>query len=134
MPLFVQQIQRWITYQYSKQVKCEVTGEKFDINYSSNCQTPNVIYCIVCLKCKMNYIGETKHPLDKRFRQHLGYVNNMKLNEPTGYHFNLPNHDASMMKISVLEKIWKSTNIRKIRESMYISKFESLHQGMNRKN
>ena len=82
----------------------------------------------------MNYIGETKHPLDKRFRQHLGYVNNMKLNEPTGYHFNLPNHDASMMKISVLEKIWKSTNIRKIRESMYISKFESLHQGMNRKN
>ena len=105
-----------------KQVKSEVTGEKFTINYQSNCQTSNLIYCIVCLKCKVNYIGETKHTLDTRFRQHLCYVNNKKLNEPTGYHFNLLNHDVSMMQITVLEKIWKSGNIKKIREKMYISK------------
>ena len=117
----------------TKQVKSEVTGENFPINYPSNCQTSNLIYCIVCLKCKVNYIGETSKTLDQRFRQHLGYVNNKKLNEPTGYHFNLPNHNISMMQISVLEKVWKSDNIRKIRETMYISKFDSKHHGMNRK-
>ena len=41
------------------------------------------------------------------FRQHLGYVNNKKLDEQTGYHFNRPNHNISMMQISVLEKMWK---------------------------
>ena len=117
----------------TKEVKSEITGEKFSINYPSNCGTSNLIYCIVCLKYKVNYIGETSKTLDQRFRQHLGYVNNKKLNEPTGHHFNLPNHNISMMQISVLEKVWKSGNIRKIRETMYISKFDSKQHGMNRK-
>ena len=116
------------------EVKCEVTGEKHKINSPSECQTTNVIYCISCVKCKQQYIGETERTLDARFREHLGYVRNKKLQEPTGSHFNLPRHDISMMKISVLEKIWNpSKSLRKTRESMFIRRFETKYKGMNRK-
>jgi hypothetical protein len=69
-----------------------------------------------------------------RFREHLGYVRNKKLNEPTGNHFNLRGHDISMMKITVLEKVWtNSWALRRIRESMYINKFKSKYHGFNKK-
>ena len=56
-----------------------------------------------------------------RFGEHLGYVRNKKLNEPTGQHFNLPGHNITMMEVTLLEKIWSSsTNLRKIRESKHI--------------
>ena len=116
-------------------VKSQVTGELFDINYASDCNTQNLVYCIVCTKCKQNYIGETKRPLRVRFGDHLGYVRNQKLNESTGYHFNLPGHNITMIQITVLEKIWSSSDtLRKERETMYINKFESKYLGLNRKN
>ena len=98
-----------------------------------NCETENLIYAITCLKCLQQYIGETCRTLKKRFSEHQGYVRNKKLNEPTGYHFNLPGHNISMMQITVLEKVWNgSTAIRKTREKMYIRKFQSLQHGINR--
>ena len=116
-------------------VKSQVTGELFDINFPSDCNTQNLIYCIVCTKCKQNYIGETKRPLKARFGDHLGYVRNNKLNEPTGKHFNLPGHNITMMQISILEKVWSSSDaLRKERETMYINKFQSKYLGLNRKN
>ena len=116
-------------------VKSQVTGELFDINYASDCNTQNLVYCIVCTKCKQNYIGETKRPLRVRCGDHLGYVRNQKLNESTGYHFNLPGHNITMIQITVLEKIWSSSDaLRKERETMYINKFESKYLGLNRKN
>ena len=117
-----------------KEVKCEITGIKFKINYYSDCDTINLIYCILCTKCRQNYIGETSRSLDARFREHLGYVRNKKLKEPTGFHFNLPGNDISMMQITILEKVWSSsTALRRTRESHYIQEFQSKYQGMNRK-
>ena len=115
-------------------VKSQVTGDLFNINFSSDCETKNLIYCIVCTKCKQNYIGETKRSLKARFGDQLGYVRNKNLKEPTGKHFNLPGHNITMMQISVLEKVWSSSDaLRKERETMYINKFQSKYLGLNRK-
>ena len=116
------------------EVQAWATEAKVKINASGNCDTTNLIYCITCNKCNQNYIGETKRPLKVRFGEHLGYVRNKKLNEPTGHHFNLPGHNITMMEITLLEKIWSSsTNLRKIRESKYIQDFDSFYNGINQR-
>ena len=99
-----------------------------------DCLSENVIYLIQCEKenCKVNkYIGETKNSLHERLSQHRGYVTR-KTQDATGRHFNLPGHNLSHMKISVLE-IVKSHDpmYRKERERYHIRKFNSYYQGMN---
>ena len=43
----------------------------------------------------MQYVGETGREFKMRLKEHLGYVRNSKLNEPTGLHFNLPEPTSS---------------------------------------
>ena len=135
--MLVNWVQRYFFCPYvipGREVKSTVNDEKVKIKHASDFQTKNLVYCVTCDKCKKQYIGETERSLNARFKEHLGYVRNKKSKEPTGFHFNFPGHDVSMMKITVLEKIWKnSTPLRKARESMYIRKFESQYQGINRK-
>ena len=40
-----------------------------------------------------------------RNNEHRGYVRNEKLDKATGEHFNLPGHNMSDIKITVLEKV-----------------------------
>lgn len=104
------------------------------INQPVNCNTSNVVYIIECTKCSMQYVGETGREFKVRFREHMGYVRNKKLNEPTGMHFNLPGHDISMMKAAIIEKCsYSTTTYRKQREEFFIQAFQTKYKGMNRK-
>ena len=82
----------------------------------------------------MQYIGETERTLVERFSEHLGYVHNEHLNQATGWHFNLKGHSVSDMEISIVEKIHsRDENVRKEREKLYITQFNTKYKGMNRK-
>ena len=99
-----------------------------------NCNTRNVIYLIDCLKCKNQYIGQTGRSFKERIREHLGYIRNNKISEPTGLHFNLPGHNISMFKASIIEKCkFDSRMYRETREEWCIQKFQTKFKGMNRK-
>ena len=52
-------------------------------------------------KCDDKYIGESERPLKIRFSEHKGYVENNKLNEATGEHFNKKGHSSSDMKNTI---------------------------------
>ena len=80
-----------------KVVKSTATNLNVEISQEVNCQTKNVIYCITCKKCKMQYIGETERTLVERFSEHLGYVHNEHVNQATGWHFHLKGHSVSDM-------------------------------------
>ena len=111
------------------------TGSKYtvDINIQVNCQTKNLIYCITCKKCKIQYIGESEHTLQDRFSEHRGYVLNEKLNTATGQHFNQRGHKISDMKVNIVEKIFsQDIAVRKEREKFYIMKFNTKYKGLNR--
>ena len=118
-----------------KTVKATATNYRVDINAAVDCTTNNVIYCIECMKpnCRLQYIGQTSEPLKTRFNQHRGYVRNEALSKATGLHFNGPSHQISDMKVTIVEKVYnKCEFFRKRRESYYIRKFNSKHQGINR--
>ena len=56
----------------------------------------------------MRYIGETKRTLKDRLADHQGYIVNTDTTKATGAHFNLPGHNLSNLKISILEKVKKN--------------------------
>ena len=55
-----------------KTVKATAINYKIDINTQVNCQTRNIIYCITCSKCRVQYVGESERTLQDRFSDHRG--------------------------------------------------------------
>ena len=109
-------------------------SKKVDLHQHHTCDDNNIIYIMECLKCKLQYIGETEQTVRKRFLQHRGYVRRQETDKATGHHFSQPGHNMSDMSISVLERIRQSDPFyRKERESYYIEQFEAMRKGINRK-
>ena len=75
-----------------------------EINGTFNCKTRNVVYCITCEQCKLQYIVQTTRSLDERVREHIGYIRNHHTNQPTGEYFNLPGRELYHLKVSVLAR------------------------------
>ena len=69
------------------------------------CTTSNIIYLISCRICGIQYIGETKNSLKKRFYGHRSTVKTHLLDTLVGQHFNLPNHSISDMILQGTEAL-----------------------------
>ena len=118
----------------NKVAKATHTDKVVHLSKEYNCQTSNLVYLVQCKKCKDQYIGETKHTLEHRFNQHLGYVRRKETDKATGDHFNKKGHQISDMTITVLEGINSDDPFYRLqREHFWIEKFNVLHKGMNGK-
>lgn len=112
-----------------------ITGPKssFKINHSHSCTTMNVVYCIVCVKCSMLYIGETKRRLADRFREHLRLVRIKDMSSEVAVHFNTCQHDMDDMRVTVLKTFHNDVD-RKVFEHFMINKLGTIEPyGINRK-
>ena len=120
------------------------TNEVFPIKSKMDCTTENVIYLVSCNKqdnsCSsgIQYVGETGRRLCDRFQEHRGTITNpthLGTTKPVGAHFQQPGHTVRDLKIIPIEKIRSSDPyVRKIRESYYIKKLDTLEPvGLNRK-
>ena len=84
-------------------------------------------------RCNERYIGESDRCLRYRISEHLGYIRNNKLSQPTGYHFNKPGHNISNLSVTIIEKVKKKEmTYRKERETYLIRKFDTFYKGMNK--
>ena len=114
-------------------VKSSSSNYTHDIEAAVNCTSCNIIYCITCLHCNLQYIGETGNSLATRFGQHKGYVRNRMMEKATGSHFNLKGHCISDMQVVILEKIRSPDEaFRKEREKMFINMFNTGYRGLNK--
>ena len=118
--------------QEGKSVRSTVSNYTVDINQQVNCQTRNILYCISCAKCSIQYVGESERTLQDRFSEHKGYAINKKVNKATGQHFNMKGHKVSDMRVSIIEKIFsQDAAIRKEREKFFIMKMNTKYKGLN---
>ena len=70
------------------------------------CKITNVIYCITCKKCKMQYIGQTGRDIGIRIYEHVRSVAHPnKTHCPVGKHFAKKDHKTSDLMFSVVQWI-----------------------------
>ena len=94
---------------------------------------PTILSTIGDYESDKNFVGHKKEVIVMRLKEHLGYVRNSKLNEPTGLHFNLPGHNIYMLKASILKKCFhSSTTYRKQREEFLFQAFQTKFKCMNK--
>ena len=118
----------------TKSVSSSQDGYSKLINKEVNCNSSNVIYLVECTKCKEQYVGQTGRPFKNRMSEHVGYIKNQKVAEPTGFHFNKPGHNLSMFSCTIIEQCdFDSRAFRENREEEYIKLFQTKFKGMNRK-
>ena len=108
----------------------------------TSCLTPNVIYCITCLKCQNQYIGETKRKICKRIYEHLRTINNFEKDNivptPVSEHFNIQCKRPAKLRFQIIETInadpdlENTTTLRRKRESWWILTMRTIEPfGMN---
>ena len=108
----------------SDSFKSHSTGAHHKIRGHITCSTYNIIYLISCRICGIQYIGETKNSLKKRFYGHRSTVKTHKLDTPVGQHFNLPNHSISDMILQGIEALAnRRESVRISREKIWITPF-----------
>ena len=112
------------------------TQNSFNLRFSTDCTSQNVIYLIECKRCNKQYVGQTNQQVSKRMNSHRFDINNY---DSEGYatnvalHFNSNSHsiaDFSFLPIDVVN----DEMTRLCKETYWIHKLETMSpKGMNSK-
>ena len=73
-------------------ITCSASHRSYITKHNVTCKSSNLIYCITCNKCAIQYVGQTKNRLMDRFQAHFYSIAHNKANTEVGKHFNLPDH------------------------------------------
>jgi GIY-YIG catalytic domain len=76
----------------------------FRLNDDFDCNSFNVVYLITCLKCKIQYVGETGNPLHVRMNAHRSCIM-LNKDTPIGIHFNSIGHNLTHLSVIPIEKV-----------------------------
>lgn len=91
----------------SGRIKCTYTGREYMAKYNVTCKSNNLIYCITCKRCGLQYVGQTKRRLMDRFQNHYWIT---QKNDPTSdiaSHFNSNGHEGIKdIQIHILDFIY----------------------------
>ena len=64
------------------------------------CKSSNLIYCIECTRCGLQYVGETMDKMMTRFQAHWQTIDNKQTQYDVSEHFNEQSHQGTKdMKI-----------------------------------
>ena len=68
-----------------------------------SCRSKNLIHCISCKNCGLQYVGQTRNELRQRMNSHISTINT-KGNTPIARHMN--DHDDKLaLKVHILQLI-----------------------------
>ena len=92
----------------SGEIVSNTTGNSYKCMSNISCRSSNLIYCITCTRCGMQYVGQTSLRLKDRFVHHFYSIEQSNLNLVVGRHFNENGHNGLFdVEISVLEYIFR---------------------------
>ena len=73
-------------------ITCPVTKRSYITRHNITCKSSNLIYCLTCKTCGIQYVGQTKNRLMDRFQAHFYNIGHNKQVSEIGKHFNKPDH------------------------------------------
>ncbi len=91
----------------SGRIRSHTTGREYACKTNVTCKSSNLIYCISCTKCGMQYVGQTKLRLMDRFGNHFTSINRNDGKNDVCRHFNQNDHaGVSNLKLNILDFIF----------------------------
>ena len=124
-------------------ISSNINRRTYKTKTNVNCQTHNLVYCLECKKCGIQYVGETGKRILDRFQGHFFNISSSKpqTNNLIHDHYNDKNHSGlDNVIIHVLEFINVPSNlprtkqIRLIVEQKWIHILKTVfHNGLNTK-
>ena len=95
------------------------TGERFPVRQMADCQNFSLIYCISCLRCGMQYVGQTSNSLKQRLKDHFHKIVHRPDHTELSRHVNRHGHKLEDIKIHVLQLVHgrrRRLNLRRLEE------------------
>ncbi len=114
-------------------IRCKSLAQRptYRIASDTTCLTENLVYCINCKKCKMQYVGETKRKAIIRWKEHDADIR-LGRDTPVANHFRLAGHSNRDMSPVIVEVISmdpdldKTTLHRRWREKVWMFRLRCL--------
>ena len=102
-----------------------------------NCHLTNLVYLLTCKTCHIQYVGETKRPLESRIKEHLADIKHNR-DKPVSRHMNT--HTNKGIDYQIIHLIHmnpsdsSSTKIRREKEMYWIHQLRTIYpRGLNNK-
>ena len=95
------------------------TKRTYSAKINISCQSSNLVYCMSCKKCGIQYVGQTKRRLMDRFQDHFHKISRNTPGSDIGAHFNSANHrgleDVEIFVVDFIHCNPESESARKLR-------------------
>ena len=93
------------------------TGEQFATPTSADCQNYSLVYCVSCLQCGMQYVGQTTKTLNERMRGHFYDIQHRPGDTTLSRHFNSRGHaKLHHVEIHVLNIVPRRSELRRVED------------------
>ena len=96
-----------------------------------SCSSSNLIYCITCKRCGIQYVGQTKRALKMRLSEHFLKVTNNDPESEIGGHFNSDHHsgldDISVHVIDFVHAAPHTQRAKSLRDLIEFNWIQRLH-------
>ncbi len=83
------------------------------------CETSRVVYLVTCKRCSLQYIGQTKHKLKERVREHRLSILHNESSRYLVSHFNTSGHTIDDFSVQIAEVVSVGLNLAD-RENFWI--------------
>ena len=81
-------------------ILCTASSRTYMSRYNVSCCSSNLIYCLTCRRCGIQYVGQTKCELKVRFAAHFLKISKNDPESEIAKHFN-SNHHMGLDDISI---------------------------------
>ena len=91
----------------SGRITSHYNGRVYTCKKNVTCKSSNLIYCIECTRCGLQYVGQTMNKLMMRFQAHWQTIDNKQIQYDVSKHFNEKDHQGTKdMRIYVLDFLY----------------------------
>ena len=110
-------------------IKNHQNNKTFASKHNVCCNSSNVIYCIECQKCNVQYVGQTKRKIKDRLREHIYHTGKNTQCSDVPYHFNLEGHSIERdMKVHIIDFIYEHPESKKAKSLRNTIEFNWIHR------
>ena len=112
-------------------ILCTVSGRTYISRFNVNCSSSNLIYCITCRRCGIQYVGQTKRELKMRLSEHFLKITRNDPESEIASHFNSNHHsgldDVEIFVVDFVHAAPHTTKSKHLRDLLEFNWIQRLH-------